>query len=121
MRSVVIIPARFESTRFPGKPLVNILGKPMVIRVAEICSKAVSKNDVYIATENQMIKDICDKFDFKSIMTSKDALTGTDRVAEAAQKIKADIYINVQGDEPTINYKNIEDVIFAKKTTPIMS
>ena len=103
MRSVIIIPARYDSTRFPGKPLVKILGIPMIIRVANICSKVMGKDSVYIATDNEIIKETVNKHGFKSIMTSNKCLTGTDRVAEAASKINADIFINVQGDEPTIN------------------
>lgn len=107
MRSVVVIPARFSSSRFPGKPLVKLLGKPMILWVAELSSKAVGSENVYIATEDQRIVDIVSEAGYQSIMTSDEALTGTDRLAEAAEQIDADIYINVQGDEPLANPNDI--------------
>ncbi len=116
MKSVIIIPARFQSSRFPGKPLALIKGLPMIIRVANLCNKVFNKNDIYIATDSHKIKQIVNKFGFNVVMTKKECLTGTDRVAEAAKKIKADIYINVQGDEPLINPKDILKVINYKKT-----
>ena len=100
MRSVVVIPARYQSSRYPGKPLVNLLNKPMIIWVAELSAEAVGCENVYIATEDKRIAEIVDKAGFQAIMTSDKALTGTDRLAEAAEQIDADIYINVQGDEP---------------------
>lgn len=100
MRSVVVIPARYQSSRYPGKPLVNLLNKPMILWVAELSAKAVGAENVYIATEDQRIADTVNKAGFKAIMTSGNALTGTDRLAESAEEIDADIYINVQGDEP---------------------
>ena len=107
MRSVVIIPARYSSSRFPGKPLVKLLGKPMILWVAELSAKAVGSENVYIATEDQRIVEVVNEAGFQSVMTSSEALTGTDRLAEAAQKIEADIYINVQGDEPLADPKDI--------------
>ena len=116
MKSVVIIPARYSSTRFPGKPLVNIFNKPMIIWVAEIAEKAVGKNNVYIATESEEIRASVNKYNFNVIITSKDHITGTDRVAEAAQNIDADIFINLQGDEPLVNPIDINLVIQKKKS-----
>jgi len=107
MQSCVIIPARYKSTRFPGKPLVPLLGKPMIIWVAELSAKAVGKSNVYIATEDYNIENEVKKFGFKVIITSEDALTGTDRVAEAARIIDSDIYLNVQGDEPLVAPEDI--------------
>ena len=101
MRSVVLIPARYGSSRYPGKPLVELLGKPMVLWVAELSAKALGRENVYVATEDQRIVDVVEAAGFNAVMTG-DALTGTDRLAEAAQKIEADIYINVQGDEPIV-------------------
>lgn len=103
MRSVVVIPARFQSSRYPGKPLVPLLGKPMILWVAELSSKAVGKDNVYITTEDARIEEVVREAGFSAVITGKDALTGTDRIAEAAEKIQADIYINVQGDEPLVN------------------
>lgn len=107
MKSVVIIPARYKSTRFPGKPLVPLLGKPMILWVAELSSEAVGKENVYIATDDKRITDSVVKAGFQAVLTNGQALTGTDRIAEAAEQIEADIYLNVQGDEPLINAKDI--------------
>lgn len=100
MRSVVLIPARYSSTRYPGKPLVPLLGKPMILWVAELSAEAVGAKNVYIATEDTRIASVVEAAGFQAVMTSDSALTGTDRLAEAAEQIDADIYINVQGDEP---------------------
>lgn len=102
MRSVVMIPARFGSSRYPGKPLVPLLGKPMVLCVAELSAEAVGADNVYVATEDARIAEVVEGAGFNAVMTSDDHLTGTDRLAEAAQKVEADIYINVQGDEPLV-------------------
>ncbi len=103
MRTTVVIPARYGSSRYPGKPLVPLLGKPMIIWVAELCARAVGSENVYIATEDERIADIVHAAHFSPIITSMNALTGTDRVAEASKHIDADIFINVQGDEPLID------------------
>ena len=115
MKTVVIIPARYQSTRFPGKPLANILGKPMIIWVAEISSRAVGKENVYVATDSNQIQDLVASFGFNTIITSEYCLTGTDRVAEAAKSIQADIFVNVQGDEPMIDPNDIKAVIQKKE------
>jgi len=115
MRSVVIIPARYQSSRFPGKPLVKLLNKPMILWVAELCQVAVGIENVYIATDDQNISNLVKSAGFKVLMTSSDCLTGTDRIAEAAQQITSDIFVNVQGDEPTINPNDIIKVINTKK------
>ena len=115
MRSVVIIPARYKSSRFPGKPLVNLLGKPMILWVSELSAQAVGKKNVYIATDDEQISKVVIAAGFNAIMTSDECLTGTDRLAEAATKVTADIYINVQGDEPLVNPKDIINIIKAKE------
>jgi 3-deoxy-manno-octulosonate cytidylyltransferase (CMP-KDO synthetase) len=115
MKTVILIPARFASSRFPGKPLVHLLGKPMIIWVAELSSRAVGKDNVYVATDDKRIADVVIEFGFNAVMTSSDALTGTDRLAEAALQIEADIYINVQGDEPLVSPDDIMKVIEAKQ------
>lgn len=118
MKSTIIIPARYGSSRYKGKPLVKILGREMILRVADICAKAVSKKNLYIATDNKKIANLIIKENLNVVMTSSKCLTGTDRVAEAAKKIKAKIYINVQGDEPLVNPRDIRRVINAKKIYP---
>ena len=118
MSTVVIIPARFDSSRYRGKPLVKILGREMVLRVADICSKAVGKNNLYIATDSKKIEKVVSASKYKCIFTSKNCLTGTDRVAEASKKINSNLIINVQGDEPLIKPKDIKKIIDAKKKYP---
>lgn len=114
MRTVVIIPARYGSSRYPGKPLVHLLGKPMILWVAELSAKAIGQENVYIATEDIRIADIVETAGYKAVMTTDDALTGTDRLAQAAQEIAADIFINVQGDEPLADPADILKVRDAK-------
>ena len=115
MRSVVIIPARFGSSRYPGKPLVPLLGKPMILWVAELSARAVGKSHVYVATEDARIFNAVESAGFQAVMTTDDALTGTDRLAQAAEQISADIYINVQGDEPLVDPEDIQRVDALKR------
>ena len=114
LKSVVIIPARFASSRYPGKPLVKLLGKPMILWVAELSAEAVGLENVYVATDSDEIKIVVENSGFNVAMTGP-ALTGTDRIAEAAEKIQADIYVNVQGDEPLVNPEDILKIISVKK------
>ena len=107
----VVIPARFQSSRFPGKPLVDINGKPMIQHVWEKCISAVDKKLVYIATDNQKIATVCQNFGANVVMTSDTCKTGTDRVAEANLQLNFDFLINVQGDEPLVNPADINKVI----------
>jgi 3-deoxy-manno-octulosonate cytidylyltransferase (CMP-KDO synthetase) len=111
----IIIPARFNSSRFPGKPIKKILGLELVIRVANICAKVVGKNNVFIATDDIKIIKVVNFYKYKYILTSRKCLTGTDRIAEASRKIYSDIYINVQGDEPLIKVFDIKKIIEEKK------
>ena len=118
MKTVIIIPARYKSTRFPGKPLTPILGKPMILWVAELCAEVLPAEFVFVATEDFQIKEIVEKAGFNVVMTSNKCLTGTDRTAEAATQIEADIYVNVQGDEPLLNPADILKIIEAKTMYP---
>lgn len=113
MNFIIIIPARYKSTRLPGKPLVDILGKSMLSRTYEQCIKAVPKEKVYVATDDERIVEHCKELDINVLLTSDECLTGTDRVAEVATLIDADYYINVQGDEPLFNPEDIKRVINA--------
>jgi 3-deoxy-manno-octulosonate cytidylyltransferase (CMP-KDO synthetase) len=115
---VVVIPARYKSSRFPGKPLAKIKGKEMILWVAEISEKAVGKEFTYIATENEEIANLVKDNGYNVILTSDNCKTGTDRVAEASVEIDADIIINIQGDEPMLNYNDILRVIECKKNNP---
>lgn len=100
---IAIIPARFASTRFPGKPLAILAGKPIIEHVYERVSEIV--DDVYVAVDDQRIFDCVESFGGKAIMTSPNHKSGTDRVAEAYKNIgkNFDVVINVQGDEPFIH------------------
>ncbi len=101
----VVIPARFASTRFPGKPLFPLAGKPMIQHVWERCSRAKGVSRVIVATEDKRIADACAAFGAECVMTSEKCVSGTDRVAEAARKkLKGYTHvINVQGDEPLVD------------------
>lgn len=96
------------STRFPGKPLCDLLGKPMVQWVHEACVAANVASQVLVATPDQEIIDACRAFGAEAILTRIDHETGTDRIAEVASKVKADVYVNVQGDEPLIQAQSIK-------------
>ena len=117
MKTSIIIPARYGSSRYRGKPLVKILGREMILRVADICKK-IKNVRVFIATDSKKIANVAEKNGYDYIMTSKNCLTGTDRVAEASKKIKSEIFINVQGDEPTISPRDIQKIINTKKKFP---
>jgi len=115
MRKVGIIPARFKSTRFPGKPLALLNGKPMILYVAEIVEKALGNNNTYVATDDHSIRDVVLSAGYKVVMTPETCLTGTDRVWEAAKQIKSDIYLNIQGDEPLLNPDDINLIASQKE------
>lgn len=118
MKCLGVIPARYKSSRYPGKPLVEILGKPMIIRVAEIVADALGKENTIVATEDERIMKVVESYGFKCIITSDSCLTGTDRVWEVAQQISADIYINIQGDEPVLNPLDILNIASEKRRFP---
>ncbi len=118
MKFVIIIPARYRSSRFPGKPLVNICGKSLVRRVWDSCVQALPEQDVYVATDDERIALHCTEQGINVLMTGPDCLTGTDRVYEAALQVDADVYINVQGDEPMINPSDILTVMEAAGSSP---
>jgi 3-deoxy-manno-octulosonate cytidylyltransferase (CMP-KDO synthetase) len=108
----VVIPARYASMRLPGKPLLDIAGKPMVIRVAEQAAKS-GANEIVIATDFEKISQVAAQHDIKAVMTRIDHASGTDRIAEVAQKLSwadDDIVVNVQGDEPLIEPALIAEV-----------
>lgn len=114
----IIIPARYASTRLPGKPLIPINGIPMVIQTWKRCIEATQEGRVYIATDDRRIYNTCRQFGAKCIMTSDSCLTGTDRVAEAAGKLPGDAFLNVQGDEPLFNPDDITRMIEAYSKAP---
>lgn len=110
MKILGVIPARWASTRFPGKPLKKIMGKAMVHWVWEQTKKSSVITEVMIATDDKRIADYCKKNDLDFMMTSASHPTGSDRLAEVAEKISADVYVNVQGDEPLIKPETIDAV-----------
>ena len=115
MKTCLVIPARYNSSRLPGKPLALINGKPMIQLVIEASSKAIDSEHIYIATDDQRIYDFVESLGIKAVMTSSDALTGTDRVAEAIKSLDYDIFVNVQGDEPMVDPIDIKACISLKK------
>ena len=110
-RVLVVIPARWASSRFPGKPLANIAGIPMIQRVVTQANKANCASEVIVATDDLRISDFVKESGGTAIMTSAEHESGTDRVAEVAMGRDCDIVVNVQGDEPLIPPQNIDQVI----------
>lgn len=110
MSVLAVIPARFESTRFPGKPLADILGKPLIQHVYERVRLASCIDEVVIATDDQRIIDAAAHFGAKAVLTSVTARSGTERAAEVAKHHKASVIINIQGDEPLIHPDMVDQV-----------
>ncbi len=107
-----IIPARYASTRFPGKPLAMLNGRPMIQHVYDRAVRSTLLTDVIVATDDQRIYDIIKEFGGEAIMTSPNHATGTDRIAEVAAKMTGvDIIVNIQGDEPLIDPASIDAAI----------
>ncbi len=111
MNIIGVIPSRYGSTRLPGKPLKDILGKPMIQYVYEAVRGAKLLNEVIVATDDERIVRAVEAFGGKACMTSSDHNTGTDRIAEAAQNVDADIVVNIQGDEPLLDPRMIDEAI----------
>jgi 3-deoxy-manno-octulosonate cytidylyltransferase (CMP-KDO synthetase) len=112
MKILGVIPSRYGSTRFPGKPLVDIGGKPMIQRVYEQCKKAKFLSKVVVATDDDRIFEVVSSFGGEVIMTSSSHQSGTDRCNEVVNKIGADfdVVINIQGDEPFINPEQVDQL-----------
>jgi 3-deoxy-manno-octulosonate cytidylyltransferase (CMP-KDO synthetase) len=106
-----VIPARYKSTRLPGKPLLIIAGKPMIQQVYEHAEKSKYISKLIVATDDKRIYDCVHSFGGKAVMTSGRHKSGTDRICETIKNIKADIVVNIQGDEPFIDYRNIDMTI----------
>lgn len=119
MKIIGVVPARYKSSRFPGKALSDIHGKPMVWWVYRAAKKVTEFQEVYVATDDDRIYAACEKLSIKAVMTSEAHPTGTDRIGEVARKIKADLYVNIQGDEPLLEPSTIKRVIapFVNKDT----
>jgi len=112
MKTIGIIPARYESERLPGKAIIDICGKPMIEWVYERSCLAKFLSSVYIATDSEIIADVARGFTDKILMTSDSCATGTDRIAEAVKTIECDFIINIQGDEPLIEPDVIDAVAY---------
>ncbi|VAX23712.1 3-deoxy-manno-octulosonate cytidylyltransferase [hydrothermal vent metagenome] len=110
MKTVGVIPCRWESSRFPGKPLAEICGKPMLWHVWKQASKSSVIEQLVVATDDERIYDVCNEHRFDVVYTSKSHQTGTDRVSEVAEKVSGDIFVNIQGDEPLIDPEGIDAV-----------
>ena len=115
MKTVIIIPARWKSKRFPGKPLVKINKKELIFHVWDKAKKVRQIHKVIIATDNKKIINFCLNNNLEVMLTSKLCRTGTDRICEVSKKVNSDIYVNLQGDEPLINPKNVEKIILNLK------
>src|SRR5882757_10309820 len=120
-RIVVVIPARYASTRLPGKPLVSIAGKPMVQRVYERAKQAQTVHHVVVATDDQRIIDAVRAFGGEARMTRAEHRTGTERVAEVAAHEEGDVFVNVQGDEPLLDPDAIDVAVNSLLEEPVAS
>lgn len=106
MKTVAVIPARYASTRFHGKVLVELRGKPIIYHVYKNAKETPEIDDVIVAADDKIVLDACEALGIKAVMTDANHTSGTSRIIEAAKNIDADVIINVQGDEPLIN-KNV--------------
>jgi len=111
MKVVGVIPSRYASTRLPGKPLLNIGTKPLIQWVYEAARSCPALSDVLVATDDQRIADAVSGFGGKAVMTRADHPSGTDRLAEVARGLDADVIVNIQGDEPFIKPETIDAVV----------
>jgi 3-deoxy-manno-octulosonate cytidylyltransferase (CMP-KDO synthetase) len=110
-RIIGCIPARYASSRLPGKPLSDIAGKPMILHVVEKAKQAASLSDVVVLTDDQRIFDAVTAAGHNVAMTSENCASGTDRIAEFMQHSDADIFVNIQGDEVTLNPEHIDQLV----------
>ena len=111
MSAIGVIPARFSSTRFPGKIVASETGKPLVQHVVERARRAAKLRDVIVATDDQRIADALKPFKTQCVMTSPRHVSGTDRIAEVAASLSDDIIVNIQGDEPEIEPETIDSLV----------
>ena len=115
---LAVVPARYASSRFPGKPLASIAGRPMIQHVVERVRRARLVSRIAIATDDERIKNAVEAFGGEALLTRADHRTGTDRVAEVAVHLPAEIYVNVQGDEPRIDPAAIDALVSAMQEDP---
>jgi len=105
------IPARYASSRLPGKPLADIAGKPMILHVVEKAKRSSTLTDVIVLTDDQRIFDVVNAAGHDVCMTSANCASGTDRIAEYMQQSNADVFVNIQGDEITLNHEHINQLV----------
>ena len=117
MKVVGIIPARYASTRLPGKPLKDILGYPMIWWVYKRVRSVKQLDEIYVATDDDRIKNICDKYEIPVIMTSPDHPNGAMRLQEVSESVRADFYVQLNGDEPLISEECILPVVPTEQRT----
>ena len=117
MKIIGVIPARYASTRFPGKPLADICGKPMIWHVYNNAKQVIDYDDVIVATESEKVTAVCDEYGIKSMLTSDEHVSGTDRVTEVAEKYPADWYVVVMGDEPFLFGNEQKKLVAALENT----
>lgn len=108
MKIIAVIPARYASSRLPGKPLADICGKPMIWWVYEQVRKVERFSEVYVATDDERIKKVCESFNMKVLMTGSETPNHIHRIWEVTELVEADYYVSVNGDEPLINPENID-------------
>jgi len=118
LKTAALIPARLESSRLPNKALADIVGLPMIVHVFKRCLLAKNLDEVYVVTDNEEIKGVVNAHGGQVIMTSSSHETGTDRIAEAAMRLDAEIIVNVQGDEALVNPNHIDKVVSALYEDP---
>ncbi len=118
MKAIGVIPARYGSTRLPGKPLAEIEGKPMIVRVYERAQQAKSLAGVLVATDDERILRAVEEHQGKAVMTAKDHPNGTQRIAEAVKDLDAELIINIQGDEPLLDPLMVDLLVEAMKNNP---
>lgn len=118
MKPLIVIPARYGATRFPGKSLARIAGRPMIQWVWEAAMRTRLCDDVVVATDDDRIADVAAKFGADVVMTKKSHRSGTDRMAEVAEKISAQLYVNVQGDEPLLAPTAVDELIRGMMESP---
>lgn len=120
MKAIAIIPARLASTRLPRKILREIAGQPMLARVYEAARSCKRLDDVIVATDSEEVMAVCRQHGWRALMTSPEHRSGTDRVNEVAKMIMADVYVNVQGDEPLARPEHIDALLVPMRDPKIM-
>lgn len=118
---LAVIPARWESTRFPGKPLALLKGTPVILHVAAQARKCKRVDEVVVATDDARIRDVVEKGGYRAVMTAPHHACGTDRITEVAQNSVAGIIVNIQGDEPMIDPASVDRAVEALLNDPTLN